>query len=351
MQTESQPSTKRSIKREVWSVFALSVFLTAGIVALGGVVGWIGENALGLVALVFLYLPIEVLRRRRKDAIDYGLTLKGAPKHIAVGLLIALLTFVPFLVGFHIWEVVAFAHEPEVSASNYLAWPERLRQEPVSPDSGFFFWRRQRSLIAEWHGAGDWNLQVTSDADLYYRSGVRPTVVPDEGGLASWQIQTGGGDHQVVFWARDGNSLTIHVTRDDQVPSIVAPGAEIDGGSVTIERSWTWIPLALLVQLLLIALPEEFFYRGYLQGRLNEVFTRKYRLGPFHTSAPIIITSLMFALGHFFIGFDPRRLSVFLPSLAFGWLRDRTGGIGASIVYHAACNLMVELVVVHYWPT
>jgi membrane protease YdiL (CAAX protease family) len=32
-------------------------------------------------------------------------------------------------------------------------------------------------------------------------------------------------------------------------------------------------------------------------------------------------------------------LSVFFPSLLFGWLRARTGGIGASVFFHALCNL------------
>jgi membrane protease YdiL (CAAX protease family) len=35
------------------------------------------------------------------------------------------------------------------------------------------------------------------------------------------------------------------------------------------------------------------------------------------------------------------RLAVFFPALLFGWLRARTGGIGASVVFHALCNLYV----------
>ena len=35
----------------------------------------------------------------------------------------------------------------------------------------------------------------------------------------------------------------------------------------------------------------------------------------------------------------PARLAVFFPALLFGWLRARTGGIGASVVFHALCNL------------
>jgi len=30
---------------------------------------------------------------------------------------------------------------------------------------------------------------------------------------------------------------------------------------------------------------------------------------------------------------------VFFPSILFGWLRARTGGVGASIAFHALCNI------------
>jgi hypothetical protein len=36
------------------------------------------------------------------------------------------------------------------------------------------------------------------------------------------------------------------------------------------------------------------------------------------------------------------RLAVFFPALVFGWLRARTGGIGAGVIYHAACNLFAS---------
>ncbi|MFI5301533.1 MAG: type II CAAX prenyl endopeptidase Rce1 family protein, partial [Polyangiales bacterium] len=39
---------------------------------------------------------------------------------------------------------------------------------------------------------------------------------------------------------------------------------------------------------------------------------------------------------------DPARLAVFFPSLLFGWMRARTGGIGAGIAFHAACNLLSD---------
>ena len=38
----------------------------------------------------------------------------------------------------------------------------------------------------------------------------------------------------------------------------------------------------------------------------------------------------------------PSRLAVFFPALVFGWLRRRTGGVGAPVVFHAACNVFAS---------
>ncbi|MBX3219473.1 MAG: CPBP family intramembrane metalloprotease [Labilithrix sp.] len=111
-------------------------------------------------------------------------------------------------------------------------------------------------------------------------------------------------------------------------------------------------------QLVIIALPEEAFYRGYLQSRLDEALPGfGWRKDP-HTGEPtprrlrflgasvgpaLLVTSAIFALGHFATIRDPARLAVFFPSLAFGFLRYRTKGIGAGIAFHAMCNVFSEL--------
>ena len=56
----------------------------------------------------------------------------------------------------------------------------------------------------------------------------------------------------------------------------------------------------------------------------------------------ILAASAIFALGHIATIHAPARLAVFFPALVFGWLRARTGGIGASIAYHALCNVFSE---------
>jgi uncharacterized protein len=99
---------------------------------------------------------------------------------------------------------------------------------------------------------------------------------------------------------------------------------------------------AVFGQLVLIALPEESFYRGYLQSRLDDVWPPRFRVLGAALGPGILVTSAIFALGHFATIREPARLAVFFPALLFGWLRARTGGVGAGVVFHALCNLFSE---------
>jgi len=102
-----------------------------------------------------------------------------------------------------------------------------------------------------------------------------------------------------------------------------------------------WLNL-ILVHLLVVALPEEAFFRGYLQtaliDRLGKVQPRLRRVG-----FAIVLSSVLFALGHLATTPVIGRLAVFFPSLLFGLLRDKTGSVGASIVLHAQCNVFSAL--------
>lgn len=94
-----------------------------------------------------------------------------------------------------------------------------------------------------------------------------------------------------------------------------------------------------LGQLLVIALPEEAFYRGYLQTSLERELNRSVTVFGTRVGLGVVLTSAIFAVGHLLTELNPARLAVFFPSLVFGLLRARSGGIGASLVFHALCNL------------
>ncbi len=96
----------------------------------------------------------------------------------------------------------------------------------------------------------------------------------------------------------------------------------------------------VMAHLVVIALPEEAFYRGYLQSRLDEVWEPRWRIAGASIGPGLVVSSLVFAMTHLVYVWNPlQQLAVFFPSLLFGWLRARTGGVGASIALHAMANL------------
>jgi membrane protease YdiL (CAAX protease family) len=101
--------------------------------------------------------------------------------------------------------------------------------------------------------------------------------------------------------------------------------------------------LALLVpiQLLVVALPEELFYRGFVETAWARTApTRGVTVLGARLGAGFLWTQALFALGHLVV-LQPWRLGTFFPGLLFGWLRERTGGLAAPIVLHALSNLFI----------
>lgn len=101
--------------------------------------------------------------------------------------------------------------------------------------------------------------------------------------------------------------------------------------------------LQLLLQPLAVALPEELFYRGYVQTSWARAAPERgvtvlgARLG-----AGFLRTQVLFAAGHL-VRLQPWRLGTFLPGLWFGWLRARTGSVVAPVVAHALSNLFIKV--------
>ncbi len=114
------------------------------------------------------------------------------------------------------------------------------------------------------------------------------------------------------------------------------------------DPSFAWgLPddLALLVpyHLFFVAIPEEIFYRGYLQTRLDEVFEPKVEVLGARLGWGFVITCVLFAFGHSIVMFQWWHVFIVIPSLVFGWMRARSGGFLAGAVFHAWCNVIVRI--------
>ena len=98
-----------------------------------------------------------------------------------------------------------------------------------------------------------------------------------------------------------------------------------------------------LSQILVVAVPEEVFFRGYLMSRFEARFPSRRRFWGAAVGWPLLVTSVLFAIGHFLVDFQPARLAVFFPALAFGWMRSRSGSVAPGAIFHALCNLLSEV--------
>jgi membrane protease YdiL (CAAX protease family) len=99
-----------------------------------------------------------------------------------------------------------------------------------------------------------------------------------------------------------------------------------------------------LVQLVVVALPEELFFRGFVHEMLERAIPPSRRILGGGIGWALVISSLLFALIHLPKQGDPRALATFFPGLLFGWLRSATGSILASTLTHASSNLLVNVV-------
>ncbi|NVB79444.1 MAG: CPBP family intramembrane metalloprotease, partial [Kofleriaceae bacterium] len=98
-----------------------------------------------------------------------------------------------------------------------------------------------------------------------------------------------------------------------------------------------------LVQMLVVALPEELFFRGFLLGLLEKRFPPKRRILGGGVGLALVLSSAAFAIIHLPKDGDPRVLATFFPGLLFGWMRSATGSILASTITHGASNILIRV--------
>ena len=128
------------------------------------------------------------------------------------------------------------------------------------------------------------------------------------------------------------------------IPYFLVFGLLFSKPALLVDFRWhaatKWLKMTVY-QLFVIALPEEFFFRGYLQTRLNQVFGRRFKLFGVETGWGLPVTALIFMIFHLIFGINLWNLGIFFPALVMGWLKDKTGSITAPTVFHALSNILL----------
>jgi CAAX protease family protein len=135
-----------------------------------------------------------------------------------------------------------------------------------------------------------------------------------------------------------------------RLPAAIARVIAPYGGAARLAvRPPPHLLLFALVQLLVVALPEELFYRGWMQTAwARRQPSRGTTVLGARLGAGFVWTQLLFAAGHLVV-LQPWRLATFFPGLLFGWVRARTGTVVAPIVVHALSNLLVRTLEVSFY--
>jgi membrane protease YdiL (CAAX protease family) len=89
----------------------------------------------------------------------------------------------------------------------------------------------------------------------------------------------------------------------------------------------------VITQIFVVALPEELFYRGFLQSALLKKWPHQKFLG----------TNIIFALGHVVSSWSFERLLTFFPGIIFSYLVYKNKSILSAILFHATCNIIGQI--------
>lgn len=96
----------------------------------------------------------------------------------------------------------------------------------------------------------------------------------------------------------------------------------------------------LIYQLLYVAVAEEVFFRGYVQGNIERLITPLFgKQIKVQQWSVIIISAACFAAAHIIVCGQIISALVFLPGLILGWLFFKTKSLIAPILFHAIANI------------
>lgn len=101
----------------------------------------------------------------------------------------------------------------------------------------------------------------------------------------------------------------------------------------------------IIIALVFVGFMEEFFFRGYIQPRLNMAFEKRLELLNFRFGWGLIITSALFGLIHVISpGENPMEWSwgfwTFIAGLGFGVIREQGGSFLASAIVHGITMIL-----------
>lgn len=368
--------------REVWVIYLVMTIGTLLVDQIAGVWPIFASVSVLLVALGFIFLPTEYLLSRGESPRQFGIggrvqpslsypkqkdnieedkgrsksqvqvepAIERAWRCSKQALWIALLIFPFFIVGNHLWRSVQ-GQSPNFSTRALSRWDESIRglsyqklsagelNTSASLDHLKLKWRLKpdETLFTA-------KLDLDASAQILAKSrGVQ--IIPPKAQYQQWQIK--GKRQGYILLKTSSTEIKVSAQANHKLlsPPRYSWGEyhqNLDSKEFSRDFSWLWS--IFLIQLFLVGLPEEIFYRGYLQTRLDSLLGQDSTLfGVEFNWKSTVLCSILFAVAHLMTILHPSRLAVFFPSLLFGWMRRAYGDTLSPAIFHAACNVLSQV--------
>ena len=349
--SQSPATDRKEIALALGALFVGTGLLALVQLAVPSISGWLQA----LLAVLLLTIPGWVLRRSDRRIDDLGVEMGPWARTLPPFALAAVVVFPLFAGGFHLVQTRWLDRQSQWDLTHVSRWDRALLDYPGRVcEPG-------REDVRTWiDSSGLWLVGPEAQGlSIAGTSGRLRRVHCDaeRGPLATSAVRPGPDGRVRVapgegLWMdlKDQEEIGLRVSSSEgePIPSARllrgAHGEEADtDGELEGHRGLGWLLPYIIIQLGLVALPEEWFFRGYLQARLDEQMGTPWRFLGTSVGPGLVLAALAFALLHPILLPGLHRLLVFFPALLFGWLRARTGNIGAAVLMHATCNLLLEV--------
>lgn len=283
------------------------------------------------VALAFLAIPSLLSARLQLQGDAHGLSGGSLWTAVAWGVALSLLVSIPFSVGFDVLQtrVLSRARGAGPGVSDY---PAAFAGTPRTTVDRIALFTQGRQLVI-YNGTDEVvsilpNCAGTGADASCNRRTLRP------GGRSALQPIAAA---QFSILRADGTLLPAARMKTGEF------GQPMTEQPVSAPRDWHWLLWSLLTQLLVVAIPEEVFFRGYVQGRLRSCMPPRHTVLGVPFGAAHCLSSGLFALIHLVATPSAHRLLVFFPSLLFAWLAERNRNVLGATTHHALSNMMLQV--------
>jgi len=332
---DSRPlaAARRAALVEVSLATAAIAVVIGAVELLGRVWPGLAGSGAAIVALGFLGLPLLIATIRRLDGDVHGIGdggLRGPGsigRGVVWGLAATLVIVPPFVVGYDVLRT-QFHGAKRGGGPGLDDHPVAFSGTP----------RRAPGVVAVYSDGASLAVYNGRAEQVW----VQPACVGN--GCEARRLGPGSGT-SIRAPASDSFRITTGADGAALQPGSIVTGAglvPVESQPIEAPRSLAWLLWGILTQLLVVALPEETFFRGYVQGRLRAVFQPRHRVLGTPFGVAHVVAAALFALVHLVATPAPARLLVFFPGLLFAWLAERARSTAAPTVHHALSNLLLQ---------